>query len=331
MNRTHRAGVALIAASILALIGGGIAHATPAPAKTYVAVIWSMPSWSNSTAPTWPQVIVSHTAESTSTFVAFPETCGKQYQQDIYHQSDTTDSLIAGGHLNGPNNPAEDLISGGWGVAYELHQNAACETQTPTPTPTVSTTTPTPTPTPTVSTSTPTPTPTPSTSTPPEIVTPTVTGKAGCGSATITVVNPNGTPISVQVEDLPTDVPLDVPPLVTLTTPGDTTKTFTVPLATVAANNGPDTLTVIYAGSIPNLLVLTVPRLCLGTPTSSVNTSTTAVVPAVVVTPVAQLASTGAGNGALQALVILAVFSLSSGVVMLVLSSRRGGTKPKHV
>lgn len=87
-----------------------------------------MPSWVDSTTPTWPQSIVSHVAaETTPTLdVTTPATCGTQYQVDVYNTSATTDSLVAGGVLTAPNSPAEDLIPGGWGVAYKLVQNAAC-------------------------------------------------------------------------------------------------------------------------------------------------------------------------------------------------------------
>lgn len=173
--------VALCAFLLLALGGAFAANSalavsvsTSPPPATYVTAVWSMPSWVNSTTPTWDQHIVSHTDEQTITLnVAVPTTCGTQYQVDVYYKNGTTTSLISGGVLHAPNNPAESLVPGGWGVAYKLVKNEACTTPTPTPTPTTSSPTPTPTPTtssptptPTVSTTTPTPTPTPTTSVP---------------------------------------------------------------------------------------------------------------------------------------------------------------------
>lgn len=48
------------------------------------------------------------------------------YQIDQYNSGATTDALIAGGILTGPNNPTEDLIAGGDGVAYKLITIPAC-------------------------------------------------------------------------------------------------------------------------------------------------------------------------------------------------------------
>jgi hypothetical protein len=59
-----------------------------------------------------------------------PDVCGTQYQLDKYYDSDITDALIAGGFLNGPNNPDEDLVPGGWGTSYKLVKNPDCDVAT---------------------------------------------------------------------------------------------------------------------------------------------------------------------------------------------------------
>ena len=125
---------ASIVALLLALLGLSVL-AAPAQAtveqeqQSFVVITWQMPSWSGERTPTWPQSIVSHNQVSTPEEGRWPATpeCG-YYQQDIYkytNESDVAkvDALINGGVLNGPNNPAEPLISGGWGVAYQLVNN----------------------------------------------------------------------------------------------------------------------------------------------------------------------------------------------------------------
>lgn len=44
---------------------------------------------------------------------------GNCYQADLYHPGETTSALIEGAILNAPNNPKEDLLPGGNGVAYK--------------------------------------------------------------------------------------------------------------------------------------------------------------------------------------------------------------------
>lgn len=103
--------------------------AAVAPAASYVIVAWAMPSWIDSTTPSWSQTYVTSLTETTPDLGALDSQltkCGSQWQVDIYNDNDTTTTLIAGAHLDGPNNPAESLISGGWGTAYKLLQGPAC-------------------------------------------------------------------------------------------------------------------------------------------------------------------------------------------------------------
>ena len=106
------------------------AQVTGHPCEDYIIVAWTMPSWDNSTTPTWPQQIFAHQEETTTNLNALDslltEECGVQYQVDIYYNSAITASLIQGGYLDGPDNPQEDLISGGWGVAYKLVDGPDC-------------------------------------------------------------------------------------------------------------------------------------------------------------------------------------------------------------
>ena len=44
---------------------------------------------------------------------------GRCYQADLYHEGDITGALLEGGVLYAPNNPLEDLLPGGAGVAYK--------------------------------------------------------------------------------------------------------------------------------------------------------------------------------------------------------------------
>jgi hypothetical protein len=203
----------------------GVMFAAPASAhdhegdhhKTqYKVFVWNMPSWVGDRTPTWPQTLYSVTKVTTTegalSVPVLPE-CG-YFQIDVYKYTTkadrkAVDKLQAGGFLNGPGNPPEPLIAGGWGTAYKLVDKGVCVTPTPTPTPTV-TPTPTPTetatPTPTPSeTVTPTPTPTQTTPTPEPSVTPTET-------PTITptptgTVTPSGSPSTSTATPTGTSTP----------------------------------------------------------------------------------------------------------------------------
>lgn len=104
----------------------------PPPAPTCVVVVWKMPGWANSTTPTWPQTYVSvHDTDCTTPISADVIELGNDcYQLDKYFESETTTNLIEGGFLTGPNNPDEDLVPGGWGVAYRLVQGPNCDPPT---------------------------------------------------------------------------------------------------------------------------------------------------------------------------------------------------------
>jgi hypothetical protein len=116
----------------LTLTGTVAGEITGHPCEDYIIVAWHMPSWDNSTTPTWSQTYFTSQEEAAPDLSALDsqltEACGVQYQVDIYYNSPTTASLIAGEHLDGPNNPPEDLIPGSWGVAYKLVQGPACAT-----------------------------------------------------------------------------------------------------------------------------------------------------------------------------------------------------------
>jgi hypothetical protein len=114
----------------LTLTGTVDGEVTGHPCEDYIIVAWTMPSWVDSTTPTWSQDYFTSQEESTPDLSALDnqltEQCGVQYQVDIYYNSPTTASLIGGHHLDGPNTPPEDLIPGGWGTAYKLVQGPAC-------------------------------------------------------------------------------------------------------------------------------------------------------------------------------------------------------------
>ncbi|HEX4444330.1 MAG TPA: hypothetical protein VHZ81_12210 [Galbitalea sp.] len=116
----------------LTLTGNLDAALTGHVCEDYIIVAWHMPSWVDSTTPTWSQTYFTSQEEQAPDLNALDsklvEACGVQYQVDIYYNSPTTASLIQGGFLDGPNNPPEDLIPGGWGVAYKLVQGPKCAT-----------------------------------------------------------------------------------------------------------------------------------------------------------------------------------------------------------
>jgi hypothetical protein len=99
----------------------------------YVLVAWTMPSWSGDYyTPTWDpyQTFFTKTDLATENLNALDgqlTACGTSYQVDLYNDSATTTSTIAGGKLYGPNNPGEDFPPGaGWGSTYKLVHNADC-------------------------------------------------------------------------------------------------------------------------------------------------------------------------------------------------------------
>lgn len=102
---------------------------TPEPTADCVVVVWQMPSWVSDFEPTWPQSFVSvHEADCASAPIdaemfPVPETCGTQYQLDLYYVSEKTSALIAGGILMGYG-PEEDLVPGTYGT---LVKNPDCD------------------------------------------------------------------------------------------------------------------------------------------------------------------------------------------------------------
>ncbi len=104
---------------------------TPPPpplTPTCTVVVWVMPSWINDRTPSWPQAYFASYPIDCGVPVdaPVPDLCGTQYQLDKYYDGPTTTALIAGGFLNGPNNPQEALVPGGWGSSYKLVKNPDC-------------------------------------------------------------------------------------------------------------------------------------------------------------------------------------------------------------
>jgi hypothetical protein len=100
---------------------------------SYVTVAWQMPSYVDASTATWPQTILGTVPtkkpklNAADDFLAQAK-CGTGVQFDVYVAGTVSDALIAGGHLDGPNNPPEALIDGGWGVAYKVAASRPCVT-----------------------------------------------------------------------------------------------------------------------------------------------------------------------------------------------------------
>lgn len=127
------------ALAMSAFIGAlSLGAASPASAETdtlesdisqgFTVVAWSMDTWVDDRTATWPQSYFTSTETQTPDLGLLDSSlpCGTQYQIDIYIPGPATDSLIAGGFLNGPGDPAEALMPGGWDVAYKLVQTEPC-------------------------------------------------------------------------------------------------------------------------------------------------------------------------------------------------------------
>jgi hypothetical protein len=103
----HRFATALIATAALTLIATPAAATEPAP--EFVTVAWTV----DNPADIWevpqhtPVTVTGATVDFAAVQALVP--CGRYYQIDGYKAGATTDALIAGGILYGPNNPAEDL------------------------------------------------------------------------------------------------------------------------------------------------------------------------------------------------------------------------------
>jgi hypothetical protein len=109
---------------------------------TYDTLLWKMDHYADSTSGVWktisgapaPQTLVTdsgtETSAGNSTLHQFDGsdllTCGSAYQVDNYFTGADTTYLLEHGLLYGPNSPTEDLISGGWEVAYHVFQTPAC-------------------------------------------------------------------------------------------------------------------------------------------------------------------------------------------------------------
>ncbi len=97
-----------------------------------ITAVWSMPTWINSTTPTWSQTLYTSFAAPCGDLTwTPPDGCGLQFQIDSYYDDDTTKALLKGGKLDGHNNPKESLVPGGWGKAYKLVKSATNCTSAP--------------------------------------------------------------------------------------------------------------------------------------------------------------------------------------------------------
>jgi len=192
--------------------------------SSFVEVRWATPLASSASKPSgggdkriWPQTI------------ATDETCGVWLQLDRYKPGTTTDRLIAGGVLYGPNNPTEVHASSypypDTRQPWTYVKAPDCTTSTPKPTATPKPTrtpkphpTRTPCPTPTATTpvtppTTPAPTPTTPAPTPTEPVVPPVT-------PTPEPTTPS-TPVATPTPTTPADEEVLPEPTPTPTVPGD--------------------------------------------------------------------------------------------------------------
>lgn len=132
MNRTL---LTLTTAATLCLAGASPALATEPATVTIVA--WSISDPADIWSP--PQTYFAHTVISAPDLAALDATIAAacqpdretHWQIDQYWSGPVTDALIGGGVLYGPNNPQEDLIPGGDGVAYKVVTVAACPVVVP--------------------------------------------------------------------------------------------------------------------------------------------------------------------------------------------------------
>lgn len=106
---TWRAGLILIAATIIFAIVWAAAPARATDEKQYVTVAWVIDNPDDIWAPAQHSPIRVDGPAVDFAAVQALVGCGKFYQLDGYNAGETTEALIAGGVLYEPSNPAEDL------------------------------------------------------------------------------------------------------------------------------------------------------------------------------------------------------------------------------
>jgi hypothetical protein len=97
--------------------------------SAYVLAVWEMPSWTGDRTPTWPQTLHASFETDVMGLNQLNNTfeCGSYYQIDLYNNDETTDALLEGGELLGPNNPKESFPKPqGWDKTYRLQQTELC-------------------------------------------------------------------------------------------------------------------------------------------------------------------------------------------------------------
>lgn len=124
--------VAALAAAPVLCVAAPAAAEEPEATTAEVVASYTLVAWKIADpANIWgtPQVLVSSVALTEPGLDAFDTSlpCGTYYQIDLYNSGEVTDALIAGGHLDAPNNPAEDLAHGAVaGDPWKYLQTADC-------------------------------------------------------------------------------------------------------------------------------------------------------------------------------------------------------------
>lgn len=327
--------VGAIVAVLITVFGTANAQAETTFTPVYKTCLWqlgpkSQPDPAHAFAD--PQHLVGCVDGTDGTTLALPTpACGVTIygQGDHYTISSAADlvkfnALIKSGVLNSPADDGPFYASNAW---WPTKTGAKCVTATPTPT-----------------TSAPTTTAPPVTSTPPVTtpsvpIVPTVSMLTVCGHVDITVTNTSATAYGIRIVDVPaTMVPFSPSSDFTVAAHDVLDIPFDLVALGTYHDASPDTVSV-WSATVPTVVlgtaavqrdcdVPTTPASTTAAPLPSSSTPvalvshpvTQSIAPAAVVEP---LASTGAGNGTIKAMVIIALMLLVLGSVMLLARPRR--------
>lgn len=107
----RRTGTAVLALAVVPPLTATTAGAAEDP--PYVLALWEAPGGADARFSV-PQVLAASTATASADLGQLDGwmECGTTYQVDLYVNDETTESLLAGGVLYGPSNPAESWPGG---------------------------------------------------------------------------------------------------------------------------------------------------------------------------------------------------------------------------
>lgn len=123
--------LAATAAMTLVSIAPAMATGGSLDRDSYVVALWQKPATGD-----WPQSLVTSVAidqpslsDGLAKINLAKLQCGTSFQADLYHSDSTTDALLNGKVLNGPNNPAESWPGGFWNKGKSYYTSGSWKSE----------------------------------------------------------------------------------------------------------------------------------------------------------------------------------------------------------